>query len=261
MTDAVRYLHHPTSQPCRAVHQFMLEVGIPFEEEYVDLLAGVNEAPEFKRRYNPTGQVPILMDGDFVVWESAAIAHYLNERFSAPAHWFGENPRQRALVQQFLHWHSTTLRRGAGAFFYTHFAECIWGKQDYSREIAKGYCVLDESMGYLQQWLSQSAYLCGDTISYADLQCFHEFVSHEAGEIISAQRWGQFPAVRRWFERLAERPHAQTVSHAIQQAAGMRLAGEPIAMHRRTSLAKGTEVVGAGTIGIPYLATESATRS
>ncbi len=261
MTTTVRYLHHPTSQPCRAVHQFMLEVGIPFEEEYVDLLAGANEEPAFKHRYNPTGQVPILVDGDFTIWESAAIASYLNERFSAPAHWFGESPRNRALVQQFLHWHSTTLRRGAGAFFYTHFAECIWGKQDYSREIEKGYCVLEESMGYLEQWLSQSPYLCGDTISYADLQCFHEFVSHEAGQIISPETWMRFSAVRRWFERLAERPHAKTVSQVIQQAAGMRLAGTPIPMQRRTSLAKGTEVVGAGNIGIPYPAVDAAVRS
>jgi len=252
MTKPVRYLHHPTSQPCRAVHQFMLEVDIPFEEEIVDILTGVNEQSAFKERYNPTGQIPILVDDDFVVWESAAIAFYLNEKFTAPAHWFGETPQQRARIQQYLHWHSTTLRRGAGAFFYTHFAECIWGMRDYSREIDKGRCVLKESMVVLERWLTDNPYLCGDTISYADLQGFHEFVSHTAGAIIDSETWDRHPAIRRWFDRLGERPHARTVSETIRHVGQMRLAGQPIPMQRRTSLAKGTEGVGAGTIGIPY---------
>ncbi len=74
MNSDVRLLHHPTSQPCRSVHQLLLENQIPFQEEIVNLMDGDNEEQSFKDRYNPTGQVPILCDGDFVVWESAAIA-------------------------------------------------------------------------------------------------------------------------------------------------------------------------------------------
>ena len=58
MSAIVRYLHHPASQPCRAVHQFLLEIDVPFEEEIVDIMSGVNETQQFKDRYNPTGQVP-----------------------------------------------------------------------------------------------------------------------------------------------------------------------------------------------------------
>ena len=76
MNATVRFLHHPAPQPCRAIHQFMLEVQIPFEEEVIDLMDGENEQQSFKDKYNPTGQVPILCDGDFIVWESPAIAGY-----------------------------------------------------------------------------------------------------------------------------------------------------------------------------------------
>jgi len=112
----------------------------------VDLLNGVNEEQHFKDSYNPTGQVPILVDGDFRVWESSAIASYLNEKYQLPSNWFGCTLQQRTRIQQYLHWHSTTLRRGAGAYFYTHFAKCIWGPRDYSREISKGQYILCESM-------------------------------------------------------------------------------------------------------------------
>ncbi len=99
MRSALRYLHHPASQPCRAVHQFLLEIDVPFEEEIVDIMSGINELQDFKDAYNPTGQVPILVDGDFIVWESAAIAFYLNEKFNAAGNWFGDTPQQRAMVR------------------------------------------------------------------------------------------------------------------------------------------------------------------
>ena len=84
MGTMLRYLHHPASQPCRAAQQFMLENDISFEVELVDITTDINERPEFREKYNPTGQVPILVDGDFVIWESAAIAFYLNEKFKCP---------------------------------------------------------------------------------------------------------------------------------------------------------------------------------
>lgn len=242
MNSKVRFLHHPTSQPCRAVHQFMLEVGIPFEDVVVNLMDGENERQSFKDRYNPTGQVPIICDGDLVVWESPAIGFYLNEKFGAPGNWFGATMQQRAIIQQYCHWHATYLRRGAGAFFYTHFAECIWGKQDYSREIAKGRHVLDDSMTYLETWLTKSDYLCGGEISFADLLGYHELVSHVAGAILADADWRKHPRVKRWFDTISERPYSRAVSEMIMQVGAMRLAGTPIPMTRKTSLAKGTEI-------------------
>lgn len=242
MSTKVRFLHHPTSQPCRAVHQFMLEVAIPFQDEVVNLMDGENETQAFRERYNPTGQVPIVVDGDFVVWESSAIAYYLNERYSAPANWFGATPQQRANIQQYCHWHATYLRRGAGAFFYTHFAECIWGKNDYSKEIAKGRFTLDESLVRLEDWLTRKPYLCGDDISFADLLAYHELVSHVAGAIVADAEWQTHPHVKAWFDKISERPYSREVSEMIMQVGAMRQAGVLIPMTRKTSLAKGTEV-------------------
>lgn len=246
MTDTdiakVKFLHHPTSQPCRAVHQLMLETGVPFEEVIVNLMDGENETDAFKTTYNPTGQVPILVDGDFTLWESAAIGFYLSERFDLPGNWLGRDMQERALIQQYTHFHSTMLRRGAGAFFYTRFAECIWGPRDYSPEIAMGRYMLEQSMPILETWLGRNDHLCGDEISFADLLAFHEFVSHEAGAIIPPEDWARFPRIRAWFERLQARPQARAVSGMIMEVGAMRQAGQMIPMTRRTSLAKGTAV-------------------
>jgi len=246
MDSTLRLLHHPTSQPCRAVLQLTRETGISVEEEVVNLLDGTNEQQSFKDKYNPTGQVPILCDDDFVVWESAAIASYLNEKYDMPDNWFGATMQQRALIQQYLHWHSTSLRRGAGAFFYTHFAECIWGKLDYSKEIEKGEYTLYESMDILEVWLTKSKYICGDEISFADLQGYHEFVSHVAGAILGDADWQKYPKIKQWYDTITERPHSKVVNETIMEVGAMRIAGQLIPMTRKTSLAKGTEIIAGG---------------
>jgi glutathione S-transferase len=61
------------------------QADIPFEEEVL----GFNEADftERIRRYSPAGRVPVLVDGDLVVWDSLAIAEYLAEKFPEKKLW------------------------------------------------------------------------------------------------------------------------------------------------------------------------------
>lgn len=61
------------------------QAGIPFEEERI----GFNQ-PDFNecvRRYSPVGRVPVLFDGDLVVWDSLAIAEYVAEKFPEKKLW------------------------------------------------------------------------------------------------------------------------------------------------------------------------------
>jgi glutathione S-transferase len=59
--------------------------GIAFEEEKLSF-----NDPEFKarvRRYSPAGKVPVLVDGDLVVWDSLAIAEYVAEKHAEARLW------------------------------------------------------------------------------------------------------------------------------------------------------------------------------
>lgn len=52
-------------------------LGLPFSEVKLQL-----NTPQFKaqlRQFSPAGRVPVLIDGDLPVWDSLAIAEYLNE--------------------------------------------------------------------------------------------------------------------------------------------------------------------------------------
>jgi glutathione S-transferase len=63
----------------------MKVAGIGFEETLISL-----EAPDFKARVtvvSPAGRVPVLIDGDVVIWESLAILEYLADKFLDAGLW------------------------------------------------------------------------------------------------------------------------------------------------------------------------------
>jgi glutathione S-transferase len=71
----------------------MRALDIPFEEVVVPLY--VEGSREKMLRVSPTGKVPVLRDGDFVVWDSLAIVEYLDEKFPDRCIW-PQEPRARA---------------------------------------------------------------------------------------------------------------------------------------------------------------------
>src|SRR3546814_17033104 len=58
------------------------ELDAEFEFVPVNLRAGENRHPDFLR-LNPAGKLPVLVDGDLVLTESAAIVLYLAEKYGA----------------------------------------------------------------------------------------------------------------------------------------------------------------------------------
>jgi glutathione S-transferase len=66
----------PFSPNCRKVRAVAYEIGVTLEHVPVDLVKGESRAAAFLAR-NPNGRVPVLEDGDFVLWESTAIIRYL----------------------------------------------------------------------------------------------------------------------------------------------------------------------------------------
>lgn len=70
--------------------------GVPFDEVRLPL-----DTPEFETgvaRWSPSGRVPVLHQGDLVVWESLAIAEYVNEAFLDGRAW-PRDPAQRAVAR------------------------------------------------------------------------------------------------------------------------------------------------------------------
>jgi len=77
----------------------MRQAGIAFEEVTVrfDSFDANSEFKQTLAGITPTGKVPLLVDGELVIWDTLAIAEYLAERFSVKQLWPHDAPaRARA---------------------------------------------------------------------------------------------------------------------------------------------------------------------
>jgi glutathione S-transferase len=87
----LRVLGRVASINVRKVLWTCAELDLPFER--------VDSDPPLLAR-NPNAMVPVIQDGDFVLWESNAICRYLASR----------HPREaRARVEQWMDWQATDL--------------------------------------------------------------------------------------------------------------------------------------------------------
>ncbi len=73
------YYYHPLSSNCRKTTALIDHLGVDADRHLVDLASGEQLSPSYLA-LNPNGKVPVLVDGDFRIWESNAIAVYLAEK-------------------------------------------------------------------------------------------------------------------------------------------------------------------------------------
>src|ERR1700738_1269768 len=80
----------------------LTEKHLSFEVRTLDLAAGAHNAPEYTRT-SLTQRVPTLIDGDFALSESSAIAEYLNDAYPDPPI-FPVDLQERARARQVQAW-------------------------------------------------------------------------------------------------------------------------------------------------------------
>jgi glutathione S-transferase len=108
-------LYYYPSNASFAPHVLLHELGLPFTLALVDRAVDAQRSPQYLK-LNPNGLIPVLVDGDIVLHETAAICMHLCDRQSALA------PRlasaERAQYTQWLFWMSNTLQAMLIHYFY-----------------------------------------------------------------------------------------------------------------------------------------------
>ncbi len=96
-------LYYGSGSPYAWRVQLALEhKALSYERKVLSFSAGDTRKPEFVA-LNPRHRVPVLVDGDFVLYESNAIVEYLDEAYPATgAPLFPGDVRARALVRRLI---------------------------------------------------------------------------------------------------------------------------------------------------------------
>ena len=196
----IKLYYHPLSRAADVV--WMLEeVGVPYERQFVDFAKAEHKTEEF-RKLNPMGKLPVIVDGEAIVSERAAIGIYLADRYSpgvlAP---LLDTPERGT----FLRWSlfaPSVIEPGAMA----HAAG--W---EY-RTSSAGWGSWDEMMNTLRIAVSQGDYLLGDRFTMADL-IFGGTVRY----LSLFNMLDPSPEITAYLDRLCARP-AYIKADAINQA-------------------------------------------
>ncbi len=196
--------HDPTSEPCRAVHWFALEAGIPIRLRYTWLGRGEHRSPELLRA-NPCHQVPALGHGEFCLAEASAIMLYLADIHSCTEKWTGETPRERADVHRYLSWYHTNLRQKVTYDYLlpVHFLPYYRGSpRPRDERIATLRDRFQETLEQLDGFLEEKEYMAGSRLTLADFLFASELyalaIDPERDRILSPFRW-----ICGWLERLS----------------------------------------------------------
>ncbi|RWR02299.1 glutathione S-transferase [[Pantoea] beijingensis] len=174
------------------------ELDIAFRrEEWGEGFKSTHEAAFLS--LNPNAMIPVIQEGDFVLWESNAIIRYLANAYGGE--WlYPDNPRARAPVDQWIDWQSTELNT-SWRYAFMSLVRHSPAHQD-PRLLAAACKGWTHTMGILNQQLETTGrYVAGKNFSLADIPVG-----------LSVNRWFEtpldhpnFPAVRTYYERLTER--------------------------------------------------------
>ena len=193
----MKLYHSPFSSNARKVRLAASMLGIPLELVGVDLGKGEQRTPGFLA-INPMGRVPVLVDGDYVLPESAAIMIYLAE--TKPGNTlYPADPQQRAEVNRWLFWGANHWGPTFAALTFEKWLKKMLrlGEPDPA-QVKRQEDTLRGLASVLDTHLASRAWVCGSTITLADLAL--------AASLGAADRI-QFPlmefvAVEAWFEKV-----------------------------------------------------------
>jgi glutathione S-transferase len=175
------------------------ELGVEFEFIPVNLQAGEHKRPEFLAN-NPAGKVPVLVDGDLVLPESAAIVLYLAEKYPEK----GLMParlEQRAQVYRWVLFAVTELeqplwRMAKHRFLYPENKR-LPQDIDLAREDFTAMAAV------LERHMQGRQYIVGDRISVAD--CVTAYLMDWANE---HHLLDGFPNLTAYLQRMYQRSTA-----------------------------------------------------
>jgi glutathione S-transferase len=110
-------LHYFPGNASMAPHMLLEELGVPYELSLVDRTKQAHKSPAYLE-LNPNGLIPVLVDGELVLYETAAICLHLVDTHPAAGLAPALGSGDRAHFYKWLAWLTNTLQAALIIYFY-----------------------------------------------------------------------------------------------------------------------------------------------
>ena len=181
---------------------------VAWEPVFVDFFKGATRTPEY-RALNVMGEVPVMVDGDLVITQSAVIQDYITSKTSKLG---GKSADQRREVLRWMFFDNHKVSGVAGPLrFNTNFLP----EEKRSAEVNDFMLMrLKSALKVMDTHLAGRDWLATEELTIADIAC--------CGYLFYTEPFGfdrkEFPHVDAWLDRIAATPGWQHPYDLMQRA-------------------------------------------
>jgi glutathione S-transferase len=191
----------PPSPRALKVRALVRELNLDVEECLVDLFKGEQRAPGYAS-LNPNQRMPVLEDGDFVLWESNAILQYLAAKRPESGLWPAD-ARGQADVARWLHWESAHWSPACTPIVFERVVKKLAGLGDPDpAEIARGERLFHPLAAVLDGHLRGRKWLLGGALTIAEFGVASALAFAEAAQV----PLGKYGEIARWYDSVRALP-------------------------------------------------------
>ncbi|MDQ1817835.1 glutathione S-transferase family protein [Massilia sp. CCM 9210] len=195
----MRLFHNSLSSNARRVLMVAEQLGLPLDIVNVDLMSEGDRTR--LHEINPNGKLPVLQDGDFLLWESCAIMQYLCD-ITPGQQLYPQDARVRADVNRWLFWGSQHFAETVSILSFENLWKGMIGMGEADpAEVARAEGELRKLGAVLDGHLAQHDWLVGEALSLADIAVVAPLMYLEQAKL----PLGDFVHLMRWFDRLRQR--------------------------------------------------------
>ena len=205
-------LHYHPGNASMAPHILLHELALPFALRWVDRANLAHKSPAYLA-LNPNGQIPVLCDGDLVLYEAAAICLHLADKVPAAGLLPPLGSAERAQAYKWLVWMTNTLQARLMHYFYPERLVDAGNSAGAAQVKAHAQADIGAMLDQIDHQLAshRGPWLLGDAYSVADAYGFMlcRWTRGFDGPLGAPAR--SRPAIGPWLERLLERPAVKRV--------------------------------------------------
>ena len=186
---------------CFKIRWFLNILGIEYESVAVEFYPSKEHKSAWFKEINPLGQLPVIDDNGFRLWDAQAILVYIATKYDSSGNWYpSHDASQTGEIAQWLSFADSLTATIASARLTTTFF-FDFDLEKCQTDGHKLLRILDEHLWFQEQ--QQLEWICrGSHPSLAEIACFpYVALSEEGG--ISRQ---EYAAVRRWTDRVKRIP-------------------------------------------------------
>jgi len=179
---------------CHKIRMFLSLLQIPYQSVLVDV-ANLEQKSESFLRMNPLGQLPVLKDGNTVVWDSQAILVYLARQY-APASWMPQDAVGMSRVMEWLSTAANEVGRGPSVL-RVHYK---FGRAIAMEDALQATATV---LGLLELHLETEEWLAAKHITIADIAVYPYIALAPEGKIDLTP----YPVICQWLSRIQALPN------------------------------------------------------